>query len=236
MYEEIVNFFESNLCIENIYFRKNYKLWIFSIIAIVLLELMCNFILTKMFNNVWISIILILFSDLLITSIILFFSYVLPINKIYKYKFNENTKLDLVGLLMKEERLNLYREKEIKEMQFFLKKKCKMKDIESINTVIDMINEKIEYEHTKVNFMDKYFNNTILPILILVLTIYFTNTNEQNITNILAMTITSIGSIALTGNFITKIKNINITPVNKKENLLELKRVLMDIKIKWNKR
>ena len=96
MYENIVNFFESNLCIENIYFRKKYKLWIFSIIAIVLLELMCNFILTKIFNNIWISIILILFSDLLITSIILFFAYVLPINKIYKYKFNENTKLDLV--------------------------------------------------------------------------------------------------------------------------------------------
>ena len=36
-----------------------------------------------------------------------------------------------------------------------------------------------------------------------------------------------------------KFKNINITPVNKKENLLELKRVLMDIKItmqnKWKK-
>lgn len=35
----------------------------------------------------------------------------------------------------------------------------------------------------------------------------------------------------MTGNFLNKFKNINITPVNKKENLLELKRVLMDIKI-----
>lgn len=132
---------------------------------------MCNFILTKIFNNVWISIILILFSDLLITSIILFFAYVLPINKIYKYKFNENTKLDLVGLLMKEERLSLYREKEIKEMQFFLKKKCKMNNIESINTVIDMINEEIKEKYVKKNFVKKYFNNTILPIIILILTI-----------------------------------------------------------------
>ena len=215
MYEEIVNFFESNLCIENIYFRKNYKLWIFSIIAIVLLELMCNFILTKIFNNVWISIILILFSDLLITSIILFFAYVLPINKIYKYKFNEDTKLDLVGLLMKEERLSLYREKEIKEMQFFLKKKCKMNNIESINTIIDMINEEIKEKYVKKNFVEKYFNNT----------------NEQNLANILMLTIISIIPIILTGNFLNKFKNINITPVNKKENLLELKRVLMDIKI-----
>ena len=221
MYEKIVNFFESNLCIENIYFRKKYKLWIFSIIAIVLLELMCNFILTKIFNNIWISIILILFSDLLITSIILFFAYVLPINKIYKYKFNENTKLDLVGLLMKEERLSLYREKEIKEMQFFLKKKCKMNNIESINTIIDMINEEIKEKYVKKNFVEKYFNNTILPIIILILTIYFTNTNEQNLANILMLTIISIIPIILTGNFLNKFKNINITPVNKKENLLE---------------
>lgn len=231
MYEDIVKFFESNLCIENIYFRKNYKLWIFSIIAIVLLELMCNFILTKIFNNVLISIILILFSDLLITSIILFFAYVLPINKIYKYKLNENTKLDLVGLLMKEERLSLYREKEIKEMHFFLKKKCKMNNIESINTVIDMINEEIKEKYVKKNFVEKYFSNTILPIIILILTIYFTNTNEQNLANILMLTIISIIPIILTGNFLNKFKNINITPVNKKENLLELKRVLMDIKI-----
>ena len=149
----------------------------------------------------------------------------------YKYKFNENTKLDLVGLLMKEERLSLYREKEIKEMQFFLKKKFKMNNIESINTIIDMINEEIKEKYVKKNFVEKYFNNTILPIIILILTIYFTNTNEQNLANILMLTIISIIPIILTGNFLNKFKNINITPVNKKENLLELKRVLMDIKI-----
>ena len=80
--------------------------------------------------------------------------------------------------------------------------------------------------------MEKYFNNTILPIIILILTSYFTNTNEQNFANILMLTIVSIIPIILTGNFLNKFKNINITPVNKKENLLELKRVLMDIKIK----
>ena len=79
--------------------------------------------------------------------------------------------------------------------------------------------------------MEKYFNNTILPIIILILTSYFTNTNEQNFANILMLTIVSIIPIILTGNFLNKFKNINITPVNKKENLLELKRVLMDIKI-----
>ena len=160
----------------------------------------------------------------------------MPINKIYKAKIKEKTKLDLVGLLMKEERLSAYREIEIEEMEEFIKKKCKINKIESIDTIIDMINEEIKDKYTKKNFREKYFNNTILPILILVLTIYFTNTNEQNLANILITTITSIVSIVVTGSFITKIKDINITPVRKKENLLELKRVLMDIKIDWSKR
>lgn len=98
-----------------------------------------------------------------------------------------------------------------------------MNNIESINTIIDMINEEIK-KIWKKNFVEKYFNNTILPIIILILTSYFTNTNEQNFANILMLTIVSIIPIILTGNFLNKFKNINITPINKKENLLELKK------------
>lgn len=123
-------------------------------------------------------------------------------------------------------------EREIEAMDNFLRKKCKIRNIGSIDAVIDMINEEIKEKYSKKNFIEKYFNNTILPILILVLTMYFTNTKEENLLNIVEITVISIISILITGKFIMKIKNINITPVNKKENLLELKRILMDIKIK----
>lgn len=232
MYEKIVSYFESNLCIENIYFRRNYILWIVGIIIALLVELVVNYILSNLIVNVWLRTIIILLLDFLITIICLTFVYVLPIYKIYKEKVKGKTKLDLVGILMREERLSVYRDIEIKEMNIFLKSKCKIKNKDSINVIINMINEEIENKYTEKNFIDKYFNNTILPILILILTIYFTNTNEQNLANILTTTIISIGSIAFTGNIITKLKNINITPVRKKENLLELKRVLMDIRIK----
>ena len=232
MYEKIVSYFESQLCVENIYFRRNYILWIVGTVTTFLLELIVNNIITHLIGNVWARIGGILFIDFFITIIFLCLAYVLPINKIYKEKVKGETKLDLIGLLMREERLSVYRATEIEEMTVFLKKKCKINNIESINTIIDMINEEIKDKYTQKNFMEKYFNNTILPILILVLTIYFTNTNEQNLANILTATIISILSIIFTGNLITKLKNINITPVRKKENLLELKRVLMDIKIK----
>lgn len=236
MYEKIVNYFESNLSLENIYFRRKKWLWILGNILIVLIEVIINYIIFKFIINMWIRIGVMLLIDFFIALSFLIFVYVLPVNKIYRGKIKEKTKIDLVGILMKEQKLSKYRKIEIKEMEKFIKKKCKINNIESIDTIIDMINEEIEYKYTKMNFMDKYFNNAILPILISVLTIYFTNTNEQNITNILVTTITSIGSIIITGVFIMKIKNGNIIPVNKKENLLELKRVLMDIKIEWSKR
>ncbi|CDD17573.1 unknown [Clostridium sp. CAG:798] len=231
MYEKIVNYFESNLCVENIYFRRKYILWMVGILATLLIELIINYIVSNFISNIWIRTIVILSIDFLITLVFLILAYALPINKIYKEKIKGKMKIDLVGLLMKEERLSAYREIEIEEMEVFLKKKCKINNIESIKTIIDMISEEIKDKYTKKNFIEKYFNNTILPILILILTIYFTNTNEQSLANILTTTIISIVSIVFTGNFITKLKNINITPVRKKENLLELKRVLMDIKI-----
>ena len=232
MYEKIVSYFESQLCIENIYFRRNYILWIVGIITTFLLELIVNNIITNLICNVWARTGIILFIDFFMTIVFLLFAYVLPLNKIYKEKIKGKTKLDIIGLLMREERLSAYREIEIEEMEAFFKKKCKINNIESIKTIIDMINEEIKDKYTKKNFIEKYFNNTILPILILILTIYFTNTNEQSLANILATTIVSVVSIVFTGIFITKIKNINITPIRKKENLLELKRVLIDIKIK----
>lgn len=235
MYEKIVSYFESQLCVENIYFRRNYILWIVGIVTTFLLELIVNNIITNLIVNVWARAGVILFIDFFMTIVFLVLAYVLPINKIYKEKIRGKTKLDIIGLLMREDGLSAYRATEIEEMEVFLKKKCKINNVESINTIIDIINEEIKDKYTKKNFVEKYFNNTILPILILVLTIYFTNTNEQNLSSILTATIISITSIIITGNLITKIKNINITPVRKRENLLELKRVLIDLKIEWNK-
>lgn len=235
MYEKIVSYFENNLCLENIYFRRKNKLWMLGIIVMLLIELIINYAIFKLVFNIWAKIVIILLIDFFIIVIFFIFVYFIPINRIYTEKTKEKVKLDLIGILMKEEVLGKYREIEIKEMEMFIREKCKINNIESINTIIDMINEEIKYKYTKINFRDKYFNNTILPILILVLTVYFTNTNEQNIKNIIVMTVTSIGSIFITGNSITKIRNINITPVNKKENLLELKRVLTEIKIEWER-
>lgn len=203
------------------------------IIVTFFVEFIINYVISSFIDDMWTKIVIISLIDFLITFIFFIFAYILPVNKMYKAKIKEKTELDWVGILMNEERLSAYREIEIKEMKEFLKNKCKINNIESINIIIDMINEEIEYRYNKTNFMDKYLNSIILPVLIMVLTIYFTNINEKNFANILVMTIISLISIIVVG---SSIININIIPINKKENLLELKRVFMDIKIEWSKR
>lgn len=235
MYEKIVNHFEENLCMENIYFRKHYKKWIIGIIVTLVLEFVINYILSMLIENLWVRSGIAIIADFTITIIMLIFIYVLPLIKIYRKQVNIKTKFDLIGTLMKEECLSAYREVEIEEMEHFLKNECKIKKIESINMIVELLDQEIEDKYKKKNFIEKYFNNTILPIIIFILTIYFTNNNEQQLTEIIAKTITSVLSIMIVMYFIAKIKNINITPVDKKHNLLELKRLLIDIMVKWNK-
>lgn len=233
MYEKVVNYFEKNLCIENLYFRKKYKSWIIGIISILAIELIINYIVARIIQDLWIRMAITLVIDFFITSEFLLLAYVIPINKIYKEKIRGKTTIDIIGVLMNEENLSAYRELEIQEMEHFLKKECKIRNIESINKIVEIINEEIREKYEKKGFIERYFNTTILPVLILILTVYFTNNNEQQLISILSTTLISIIAIILAGSFIIKIKNINITPVSKRENLLELKRVLMDIQIKW---
>ena len=235
MYEKMVNYFETNLCIENIYFRKHFKKWIITITIVLVFELIINYILSGLIENIWKRSGFILIIDLLIDIVAFIFFYVLPLIKIYKQKLKLKTNFDFIGTLMKEECLSAYREVEIEEMEHFLKNECKIKKIKSIKTIVELLNQEIKDKYKKKSFIEKYFNNTILPIIIFILTIYFTNNNERQLTEIIAKTITSVLSIIIVMYFITKIKNINITPVDKKNNLLELKRVLIDIMIKWNR-
>lgn len=86
MYEEIVNYFETNLCVENIYFRKYYKMWIFGIIGTLILEFIINYILSILIENLWTRSGLILIVDFIITIITMILIYVLPLIKIYRKK------------------------------------------------------------------------------------------------------------------------------------------------------
>ena len=235
MYEIILNYFETNLCMENIYFRKNYPKWICGLIITLLLELTSNYVLSIFISNIWVRSTIIILFDFISTILFLVFIYVIPLKKIYIMQVNTKTKIDIIGLMMKEESLSVYREIEIKQMEKFLKNECNIKKVECINSIIDMLDEEINEHYKGKSFIENYFNNTILPIIILILTVYFTNNNMQQLTEIVAKTIVSIASILFVIYFIQRIRNINITPVNKTDNLIELKRILNDIKIKWSR-
>lgn len=233
MYEEIVNYFEKNLCIENIYFRKKAKLWIPGIIVALLIEITINYIIFKLANNIKIKIISCLFLDFLITIVTVYLIYFLPISKMYKRKMKKELKLDLIGELMKKEKLSTYRKFEIKKMKEFMMKECKIKNKESIDIIIRIINDELKDKYANKKFID-IFNRTVWPVAAVILTILFDHIQEQNLINILIMIVIPIILIFIIGDCITKIKNNSIPISIKRENLLELKRVLMDIEIEWN--
>ncbi len=236
MYEKIVGYFERKLCIENIYFRKNYLLWFIGITTMLIMEIIINKVIDILVNNTWKSFAISLVADFFITGIAVIFIYVIPMIKIYKQKVKIEISFDFLGFLMNEELLSAYREIEIEEMEHFLRRECKIKSTDSIKTIIEVINEEIRDKYEKKNFIEKYFTTIILPLLVLVLTVYLTNNNEQELIGIILTTIISVFSIVITSFLIFKIRNIKITPVNKRQNLLELKRVLTDILINWAKK
>ena len=70
MYEKIVGYFESNWCIDNIYFMKNYKLWLIGGTITILLELVLNSVFYTM-EDVFLKLIVIFLFDGICTVIFL---------------------------------------------------------------------------------------------------------------------------------------------------------------------
>ena len=100
MYEKIVNYFESNLCIANVYFREKNVLWMSVVIVTFLVEFIINYVISSFIDNMCTKIVIILLIDFLIAFIFFILAYILPVNKIYKAKIKEKTELDWVGILI----------------------------------------------------------------------------------------------------------------------------------------
>ena len=233
MYEKIVNYFEEKMCIDNVYFREKHVLWIVGVTVTLIVEILINFIIMAFNIDLWCKTLIFFIIDIFITAISLLIIHVIPIMKIYKKKIKCKTYFDIIGLLMKQEPLSAYQEMQIDDFERFLKNDCKIKNVETIDILIETLDQEIQNKYSKKNIFEN-FNNSIFQILILILTVYFTNNNEQQLSKIIIITVLSFLTISISGSFILKLKNINFTPVNKKQNLIDLKKVLIDIKIKWS--
>ena len=157
MYEKIVNYFEKNLCLNNIYFRSKYRLWLLGTIVLIIIESLINKYLDIHISNVWLEIVVTIVIDMIVTSFVLWFIYFIPVNKIYKSMVKETKEIDFLGILMREEIPSRYREIEIKKVRAFLKK-CKLNTVDSVNEIITMIDKEIEEKYNKKSFLEKHFS------------------------------------------------------------------------------
>lgn len=233
MYEKVVNYYEENLCLDNMFLRRYFKRWVVGIVVVIILMVLINYLISLILDNLWTTMIVNLIINFFIAAIFLISVYLPALMKIYKQKVKTKVKIDTIGILMKQDRLSEYRKVEIKEMETFLKKECKIKDLKSIDMIIEEIDQEIKIKYTKKNFIEKSFNKYIFPILVALLPVYFTSNIEPIMSFYIIIVVLAFIFIV---NLIFKSIDIKLVlPVNKKENLLELKRVLLDIKIKWNK-
>lgn len=236
MYEKVVNYYEENLCLDNMFVRKYYLKWVIGMIVVIMLMTSTNYLIFLILENLWSTIIINLIIDVFIAATFLRLVFIPALIKIYRQKVKTKVKFDIIGILMKQDRLSEYRKVEIKEMETFLKKECKIKNLKSIDMIIEEIDKEIKSKYEKENFFEKHIKNTIITLLIALLPVYFTNNNEVQLFKMFLNSIIIVLGCIFILNLISEFTNIKLfIPVDKKENLLELKRILLDIKIRWNK-
>lgn len=158
MYEEIVNYFETNLCVENIYFRKHYKSWISGIVIVTMLEIIINYIISQIISNIWTRIFTILIIDFFITLIVLpqfenmsliienILTEVLPFfyPEIFK-DFVKDTWMDKEEYILPEIK-NIIKEKENIEKEY--------------KTKLDEINQRIKDKQEETKYLYNIISST----------------------------------------------------------------------------
>lgn len=173
MYEKILGYFERNLCLENIYFRKHCLKWFVGIALMIIIEISVCILFQYININFWHKFILQLLIFIIINCIGIYFIYIKHIIKIFEEKVGKKLKIDIIGILSKEEILGAYEEIQINEIEKFLVNECRINKVETIDYINSMIDREINDKYTNKNFSEK-----ILPVIIFMLTAFFANNNN----------------------------------------------------------
>lgn len=228
MYNKVLNYFERTYCVENIYFRKNWKLWIFGWIIVFSLCIAIENLI-ELFG----------FSYSFLRTIIIDFVLMIPflilnIANIYKtlkeiYEIKEKGRIDFLSLLTRETVDSYIFNKQLDGMKQYLKE-LNVLNRQSIEDIVSIAQKEVKEKYPKKDWLEQFFSK-ITPIIIFILTIFFTNNNIKDFNNIVSITIAGIVSAFVIYYFFSGFRNINITPVSKRNNLLDFIEIMENLKI-----
>lgn len=221
MYNDLLNFFENECCISNIFMRKHWKNWYITMGLIIIAIILCT-IVDSLLERI---VLIISIISILIANV--FIGYLKVLEEEYKKEF-KNSKIYFGWL----ELLQCYR----KNPAFFeiqlskIEKYCEKKKFtnEQIKRFVQYLDEDLDKKYPK-DRKNEMFLTLIIPSTISITTVYITNNQIKDLGEILFVTITSILYTWIVSFTFYNLLGIRKFMVNKRSNLLELKDVLRNI-------
>lgn len=220
MYQRMLNYFENECCIENVFMKKFWYIWDIVIIA--------TFVICISFSILRWNIVI----SLVIVSIILICFSIFYFKK-YKQELKkelecEKIEINWMAILNKQRFLPAYfeyQEKKLKE--YFKSNSITNNDKEKF---LEYVNEDLENKYPKSKIKENFLS-VIVPSTIAVVSIYLTNSETKDLNIIINTIITAIIYTGIITISIYGASCIGKMMVNPRRNLLDLKDVLRSITI-----
>lgn len=221
MYNKLLNYFENECCISNIFMQKHWLAWYITMGTMLAIAVVYSYV-----ANLWIRYIVTIGVNLLILGSLMITFYKLFCEEVRKELKKTKLYLNVREILQKYRRDPVYFEFQLSKM----KKYCKENNlsIEEIQKFIQYIDEDLNKKSPK-DRKREMFLSMIVPSIISIVTVYTTNNQIKEIQNIIGITITYIFIAYIISIVLYAILDIDKVIVDRRRNLLELKDILRNI-------
>lgn len=220
MYNRMLNFFENECCIENIFMKKFWYIWDMMVIIIFAVCI----IFYKLGLNTIITIIVVG------AIFVLFFAFYFEIYKreLQKELQGEKVRVNWLVLFNNQKFLPAYFEyQEKKLMVYFKSNNITDKDKEKF---LIYVNEDLESKYPPSKIKEKFLS-VIVPVIVSVISVYITNAEVKDISNIIVLTIIATFCAGVIIASIYVLSHIGCMLTDPRRNLLDLKDILRNINI-----
>ena len=220
MYNRMLNFFENECCIENIFMKKFWYIWDMMVIIIFAVCI----IFYKLGLNTIITIIVVG------AIFVLFFAFYFEIYKreLQKELQGEKARVNWLVLFNNQKFLPAYFEyQEKKLMVYFKSNNITDKDKEKF---LIYVNEDLESKYPPSKIKEKFLS-VIVPVIVSVISVCITNLEVKDISNIIVLTIIATFCAGIIIASIYVLSHIGCMLTDLRRNLLDLKDILRNINI-----
>lgn len=220
MYQRMLNYFENECCIENIFMKKYWYIWYIILISTIVICI----IFSMLKINILISLAIVL-AIWIAFSIFYFKKYIRELQNEFQ---GEKVKINWLAIFTRQRFLPAYFEFQEKKLSdYFRTHNITNEDREKF---LMYVNEDLENKYPQSRIKESFIN-VIVPTTVAVVSIYLTNSETKDLSIIINTIIYAIIYAGMLMISIYGVSQIGRMLVNPRKNLLDLKEVLRNIQI-----